>query len=85
MIKVIYQGWDFVLQQGAMLALLPIEEWLKAFSVAETIGPIRDPTLYKKYLESGKGEIIQDVLKAALTFKQAILKAQKQVLENSRL
>jgi hypothetical protein len=75
------EGWDFVFQQGAMLALMPIEDWLASFDKAESIAPITDPTLYRNYLYSGKGEIIKDVLVAALEFKHAILKAQKEVKE----
>ena len=73
------QGWDFVLHQGAMLAMMPIEDWLEAFSRAETLGPLVDPTLYREYLYSGKGEIIKDVLGAALVFKRAIVKAQANI------
>lgn len=78
-------GWTIVFQQGAILALLPIEEWLKAFTRAESIGPILDPTLYRSYTYSGKGEVIKDVLEAALVFKQAIIKAQTQVTADPRL
>jgi hypothetical protein len=79
------QGWDLVFQQGVLLSHLPIEEWLAAFGKAESIAPILDPTLYRNYIYSGKGEVIKDVLNAALTFKNAILKAQKQVKENQKL
>ena len=72
-------GWDFVMRQGAMLALLPIEDWLSAFDRAEALGPILDPTLYREYLFSGKGEIIKDVLHHALLFKRAIQRAQAAV------
>lgn len=74
-------GWTFVFQQGAMLAMMPIEEWLGAFDRADATAPILDPTLYRDYIYSGKGEIIKDILRAALTFKQAILKAQKEAKE----
>ena len=75
----IHEAWGFVFQQGAMLALMPIEEWLEALSKAETLGPVLDPTLYRAYLYSGKGEIIKDVLEAALIFKRAIVKAQAKI------
>lgn len=78
-------AWDIVFQQGALLAEFPIEGWLAAFSYAESIAPILDPTLSRDYMYSGKGEVIKDVLSAALVFKQAILKARKQVEENPRL
>lgn len=72
-------GWTAVFQQGAVVALFPIEDWLAALERAENLGPFVDPTLYREYLYSGKGEIIKDVLSAALVFKQAIVKAQRQV------
>ncbi|HEY2012393.1 MAG TPA: hypothetical protein VGH38_02780 [Bryobacteraceae bacterium] len=79
------EGWAFVMQQGALIAMMPIEEWLQGLERADTLGPILDPTLYREYLYSGKGEVIKDVLRAALVFKSAILKAQRQVQENDRL
>lgn len=80
-IQATQDGWTIVFQQGAMIALMPIELWLDAFEKADTIAPITDPTLYREYLYSGKGELIKDILRAALTFKQAILKAQKEAKE----
>jgi hypothetical protein len=79
------QGWDFVFQQGAMIALMPIEDWLTAFDKAEIIGPFLDPTLYREGLYSGKPKLIREVLEGAMVFKRAILKAQKEVAENPRL
>lgn len=73
------EGFEFVMRQGAMLALLPIEEWLAAFDRADAIAPILDPTLYREYLYSGKAKILLEVLNAALVFKQAIVQAQEQV------
>jgi len=84
-IAAMQDGWTFVFQQGAMLALMPMEDWLKAFDRADSIAPILDPTLYRDYLYSGKGELIRDVLSAALTFKRAILEAQAEVESNPRL
>jgi hypothetical protein len=78
-IQATQDGWTFVFQQGAMLALMPIEEWLEAFDRAEAIAPITDPTLYRDFIYDSKGEIIKDILKGALVFKQAIIKAQKEV------
>lgn len=84
-IQATQDGWTIVFQQGAMLALMPIELWLEAFDKADTVAPITDPTLYRKYLYSGKGELIKDVLRAALTFKQAILKAQATAKEKGMI
>lgn len=80
-VEITTTGWSFVFQQGAMIALMPIEEWLEALDRADTVAPIIDPTKYREYLYSGKGPIIKSVLSAALVFKQAILKAQKEVKE----
>ena len=80
-IKATQDGWTFVFQQGAMLAMMPIEDWLDAFDKADAIAPITDPTLYRDYLYSGRGEIIKDVLRAALIFKNAVLKAQVEAKE----
>lgn len=84
-ISALTEGWNFVFRQGALIALLPIEEWIAAFDRAEAIGPIVDPTLFRNYLQCGKGPIIKELLAAALTFKRAVQKAQKQVAEDARL
>lgn len=78
-------GWSFVMSQGAMIALFPIEDWLEALERAETVGPILDPTLFRDYLYCGKGPIIKDVLRAALTLKQAVVKAQQQITADPKL
>jgi hypothetical protein len=75
----IHEGWNVVFRQGALLTLFPIEEWLDGLNRADTIAPILDPTAYRDYLYSGKGELIKDLLSAALTFKRAVLKAQEQI------
>jgi hypothetical protein len=80
-IRAMQDGWAFVFRQGALLAQMPIEEWLAAFARAESIAPIIDPTLFIKYYsKDSKGDIIRGVLKGALTFKRAILKAQATVI-----
>lgn len=74
-VEMLKAEWDSVFSQGAILAELPIEKWLDDIERAESIGGIMDPTLYRRYIYSGKGEVIKDVLNGALAFKQAILKA----------
>jgi hypothetical protein len=81
----IQEGWDFIFQQGALLTLFPIEDWLDELNRADTIAPILDPSAYRDYLYSGKGELIKDLLCAALTFKRAVLKAQQQIKANPAL
>lgn len=73
------EGWTFVMNQGASLVMLPIEEWLAGLERADAIAPILDPILYRAYLYSGKGEVIKDVLRAALVFKRAIVEARKKI------
>jgi hypothetical protein len=79
------EGWSFVMRQGAMLALMPIEDWIEAFEHADSIAPILDPTLYREGIYSGKPKLIREVLEAALAFKRAILRAQEQVKNDPRL
>jgi hypothetical protein len=75
--------WSFVMAQGALIASLPIEESLQALEHSESIAPILDPTLYRDYIYSGRGELIKDVMRAALTFKQAILAAEEKALKGT--
>ena len=70
-----------LLAQGAIIALLPIEKWIEDLNRMDTIGPILDPTLYKKYLDSGREQPTKALLTAALRFKLAVLDLQKLVQE----
>lgn len=84
-INVMTDGWSFVMQQGAMLALMPIEDWIEALDNANTLAPVLDPTLYLKSVYSDKPRLIREVLEGAMVFKRAILKVQKEVTDNPRL
>ncbi len=78
-IQSMHDGWDLLIGQANIIAMLPLEDWLAAFERAETLGPILDPTLYRQYIydPEKKGEVIKDIINAALPLKHAILKARK--------
>lgn len=73
-------GTGFLLTQGAMIAELPIEDWIDQLNRADATGPILDPTLYREYIYSGRDQMLKSVLSAALGYKRAILKAQQEVV-----
>jgi hypothetical protein len=75
-------GLDIVFTQGKMLTMLPLEEWLASLERADSIAHITDPTTYHKWIYSINAEVIPEVLRAAIVFKQAILKAQQKVRED---
>jgi len=70
-------GVQMLITQGALIAMLPVERWLEELNRAETLAPILDPTLFRDYLYSGRDHMLKDVLNAAIQYKAAILKAQK--------
>ena len=69
--------WTIIFQQGAFIALLPIEKLLKQLNDAENIAPFIDPTLYRDYIYSKNGEMIKGLLKAALVFKNEVVRVQE--------
>lgn len=73
------EGMELLLSQGAIIALMPLEQWLQDLERSDAIGPILDPTLYREYLWSGRERMSKEVLSAAIHFKAAILKAQADV------
>lgn len=83
-IRVTTQGWESVFQYGVELSLMPLKDWLIVFETATAQTP-DDPEFTHDYIYKEKGEVIQDVLRAALVFKQAILTAQQKVKTNPRL
>ena len=78
-IQAMQDGWTLLISQAKIIALLPLEEWLESFSRAETLAPILDPTLYRDYIydPDQKGELIKDLIRAAVPLKRELLKLQK--------
>ncbi len=70
------EGLEILCNNARIISMLPLEDWRAAFDRAETLGPVIDPTLYRDYLSTGRGEIIKDVLDAAIVLKRAVLKHQ---------
>jgi hypothetical protein len=77
-------GMGLLMQQGALIAMFPVEKWLEDLGRSETIAGIVDPTLYRDYPYSEKPEVIKDVLRAAIKFKAVILAAQEKVRANPK-
>lgn len=75
------QGFELLCSQARIIAMLPLEDWLSALELAETIGPVLDPTLYRDYLYSQKPEILKEIIRAAIPLKKAVLKAQPFIKE----
>lgn len=73
------QHMELIIQQGALLAQLPLEDMLAKLNTAETLAPMLDPTLYHNYLYSGRDKVTKDLLQAAIHFKAVIVKLQEQV------
>ena len=66
-----YQGvQDQIVLVAQFAACLPIEDLLADLSHAETVGPILDPTLYRKALYSGKLDAVRRLAEKALALKQ---------------
>jgi hypothetical protein len=80
-IRMLTEQWTLLMNYARWIAIMPIEEWLEAFELAETTGPILDPTLFRDYLYSGKGDVIKSIMRAALPLKKAVLDAQPKLAE----
>ena len=78
-VDVLQAGYEMLLTWSRNIAMLPLEEWQNQLERAETLGPILDPTLFRKYLYSNKPDILKSILNAAIPLKQAVLKAQVQI------
>jgi hypothetical protein len=74
------EGFGIICQQAKVISLFPIEEWLGALDIAESIAPILDPTLYRRYIYSEKPDVLKKILRAALALKIAMAEAQPAVL-----
>jgi len=69
---------DMVLMIARVACLVPTEEMLNAVNMAETVGPIVDPTLYRKYLYKGggQGDQIKQIISAVNHLKHVAEKVQ---------
>jgi len=79
-IQTLTEGWDFVLSQSRLIALMPIEEWLEALEKGESLASIIDPTVYRQYIYSKRPEVLKKVLRAALELKRTVLEVQPDVV-----
>ena len=75
-VELLQAQWELLGNYARIIALMPLEKWLDDFNTAEIIGPLVDPTMFRNYLSSGKGEVIKSIIEAALPLKRAILQAQ---------
>ena len=56
-----------------LISDLPLEQALNDLLRAESMGPLLDPTLYKKYIYSGKGDELKEMLNALIRVKTLTL------------
>jgi hypothetical protein len=77
--NVTIQGFEFLVQQCAMIALLPLEDWLKGLNFSESVAPVLDPTLYREYSYSEKAAFIKELITAAIPVKVAVEKMQARI------
>jgi hypothetical protein len=70
---------NLLLNQASLVAMLPLEKFIRSINYADAAGPIFDPTLYQKVLY-GRGadnwETIKDIAAAALELKKAVKRAE---------
>lgn len=72
--------YELLLQWSALIAMLPIDQWLEDLEHAESIAPVLDPTLYRDYIYSAKPEVLKKVMHAALSLKRTVEEAQQDIL-----
>jgi len=74
---------NLLLSQAALIAMLPLEKFIRSINCADSIGSILDPTLYQKVLY-GQGadnwQTIKDIAAAALQLKKAVKKAEERYI-----
>ena len=68
-----------------VLSDLPLEQALNDLLRAETVGPILDPTLYKEYIYSGKGDELKDMLNAVIRVKALTLDQDREPFRRAEL
>ncbi len=75
---------SLLLNQAGVVAMLPLEKFIRSINYADSVGPILDPTLYQKVLY-GRGadnwKTIKEIAEAALELKKAVIKAGKRYVE----
>lgn len=74
--QLLSEGFDLLFLWCRNIALLPVEDWIKAFEKAESLVPIIHSTLYQKYVFSEKAKFLKELISTALSVKEIVLKMQ---------
>lgn len=80
-IATMQMGWNLLFQSAQLIAELPLEQWLEDFSRGEAVAPILDPTTFRDYMYSGKGDAIQRMINAALPLKREVERLRKDIAD----
>lgn len=75
-VQTMKEGFEILCMWSRNIAMLPLEDWDKAFERAESVAGIIDPTLFREYLYSDKDKVIREIIRAAIPLKAAVMKAQ---------
>ena len=67
-------GFELLMSTAKVVAMLPLEEWLRGLNRAESIAPIIDPTLAKEYFASDKPAVLKDIIEKAIPLKHAVIR-----------
>lgn len=71
--------YELLLQWSALIAMLPIDEWLGDLEHAESVAPVLDPTMYRDYIYSKKPEVLKKIMRAALELKRTVEEQQAEI------
>ena len=67
---------DFLMMLAKQVQLIDVTEFLNRISLAHAIGPMSDPTLYRKAQD--KLDQIESIARAAAQFKKIVLEVQRE-------
>lgn len=61
---------------ASLCAVLPLEQFIRAIDLAESVGPVLDPTLFQAYLSDPKARLdlraAKELAEIALAFKRKV-------------
>jgi hypothetical protein len=83
--RVTAEGFEFLCSQCAVIALLPLEDWLAALNRAESVAPVINPTLYRDYEYSNKAQFIKKLIGAAIPVKRLVIEMQGKIRESANV
>jgi len=83
-VEITKEGFDLLCMWSRNIALLPLADWWDQMERFDSIGWVRNPTMYRDWLKSKNVPILRELIDKAMALKAVVMKAQPVIREIMR-